>query len=105
MPADRFYLSVAPYLDTTHDCHFHSLTSCRGELSRAEVEVTVRYDASGDIVLQQRWATHDDGFIGLWLPRHVTGALSIEYQGRHATSAISTSRDDHATCLTTMRLT
>ena len=30
MPEDAFYVSVAPYLDTTHECYFHSLTTCAG---------------------------------------------------------------------------
>jgi hypothetical protein len=33
LPDDEFYLSVAPYLEQTHDCYFHSLTTCRGELA------------------------------------------------------------------------
>src|SRR5690606_18913293 len=27
LPTDRFYLSIAPYLQGTHECHFHSLTT------------------------------------------------------------------------------
>src|SRR5690554_5808136 len=33
MPQDSFYLSVAPYVDQTHDCFYHSLTTCQGELT------------------------------------------------------------------------
>ncbi|HLR96587.1 MAG TPA: CueP family metal-binding protein [Jiangellaceae bacterium] len=28
LPEDEFYLSLAPYLQQAHDCHFHSLTTC-----------------------------------------------------------------------------
>ncbi|MGC0144353.1 MULTISPECIES: hypothetical protein [unclassified Pseudactinotalea] len=27
LPEDEFYLSLAPYLQQAHDCHFHSLTT------------------------------------------------------------------------------
>lgn len=29
---DEFYVSVTPYLEQTHDCFFHSRTTCLGEL-------------------------------------------------------------------------
>ena len=45
LPEDRFYLSVAPYVNQTHDCYFHSLTTCQGELAGEDVEVTIVDDA------------------------------------------------------------
>lgn len=105
MPADRFYLSVAPYLNHSHDCHFHSLTTCRGELSRVAVDITVRDEMTGAVVLHQERVTYDNGFVGLWLPRDITGTLTIDYHGRRATSVFSTRGADDPTCLTTMRLT
>src|SRR5690554_786851 len=41
IPDDLFYLSIAPYVDATHECHFHSLTTCAGELRNVPVRVTV----------------------------------------------------------------
>ena len=41
LPEDSFYLSIAPYVEQTHECHFHSLTTCLGELSNQNVHVTV----------------------------------------------------------------
>src|SRR5699024_9536909 len=32
MPEDRSYVSVAPFVSQTHDCYYHSLTTCVGEL-------------------------------------------------------------------------
>ena len=104
MPDDEFYLSVAPYRAQTHDCVFHSLTTCRGELSGRDVEVTVTDDQTGQVMLDDTRTTFDNGFIGLWLPRDTTGTLTIRYEGTEATSPISTGEDD-LTCLTTMRLT
>ena len=40
MPDDTFYLSVAPYEAETHDCTFHSLTTCLGEMPGESVDVT-----------------------------------------------------------------
>ncbi|MDV8001417.1 CueP family metal-binding protein [Rhodococcus sp. IEGM 1408] len=103
MPDDEFYLSVAPYRAFTHDCFFHSLTTCLGELGREPVQVTVTDDATGRTVLDERRTTFDNGFVGLWLPRDLTGTLTIEHDGRAASSPISTGGDD-LTCLTTMEL-
>ena len=104
MPDDEFYLSVAPYREQTHDCVFHSLTTCRGELSQQDVEVTVTDDETGQVVLDDTRTTFDNGFVGLWLPRDTTGTLTIRHDGGEATSPVSTGEDD-LTCLTTMRLT
>lgn len=105
MPDDEFYLSIAPYLTSTHDCHFHSLTTCRGELANATVDVTVRDDATGKTLAQGSEKTFDNGFLGLWLPRGITATVTIDYQGRQSEKTISTTGDDDATCLTTMQLT
>ena len=35
MPDDKFYLSIAPFVDSTHDCFFHSLGTCQASWSRA----------------------------------------------------------------------
>lgn len=104
MPEDRFYLSVAPYQQRTHDCYFHSLTTCLGELSEEEVQVTVTDDDTGQTIVDDTYTTYDNGFIGLWLPRDVTGALTIEHDGTSATAPIATGEDD-LTCLTSMQLT
>src|SRR5690606_18291896 len=39
IPEDRFYVSIAPYVSQTHDCYYHSLTTCVGELSQQEVDL------------------------------------------------------------------
>ena len=30
LPDNQTYVSIAPYLTSTHDCFYHSLTTCRG---------------------------------------------------------------------------
>jgi hypothetical protein len=104
LPDDRFYLSIAPYVEGTHECHFHSLTTCRGELSGADIHVTVRDAATGDVLVSGPRTAFDNGFVGLWLPRGITADVTIGYQGRQAQATASTAGNDAATCLTTMRL-
>lgn len=105
LPADEFYVSLAPYVDTTHPCHFHSLTTCRGELSDRTVDLTVRDRASGAVILDGSRTTFDNGFVGVWLPRDIDVDVTIGYEGRHASASVSTSGADAATCVTTLHLT
>lgn len=103
LPADRFYVSVAPYVNQTHECFFHSLTTCRGELGGEVVTVRVVDDAGGVLVDEER-TTFANGFVGIWLPRDVTGTIEITQSGRTGVVDFSTGADG-ATCVTTLRLT
>nr|NLI50756.1 hypothetical protein [Propionibacterium sp.] len=103
LPADRFYLSIAPYLTTTHDCFDHNLASCKGELAGRTFHVTVR-DAAGATLVDRDATAYGNGFAGLWLPRGITGTLTVTYEGKSATAAIATGAGD-PTCLTTLKLT
>lgn len=97
-----FYLSVAPYVDQTHECHYHSLTTCRGELSNEDIGVRI-IDETGEVLVDEQVTTFDNGFVGFWLPRDVDGTIQITYDGLTAQSAFSASNDG-ATCLTTLQL-
>lgn len=103
LPDGRFYLSVAPYLEQTHDCFFHSLTTCTGELAGQDVDVTIT-DATGKALVDGKFTTYANGFVGFWLPRDITGTITVSADGRTATSPISTG-PDAPTCLTTLQLT
>ncbi|MFS4487740.1 CueP family metal-binding protein [Dietzia kunjamensis] len=103
MPDEQFYLAVAPYEDQTHDCLFHSLTTCLGEMAGEPVDITVT-DEAGQRVLDETRTAYDNGFVGLWLPRDLTGTLTVEYDGKSSTVPIATG-DDDLTCLTTAHLT
>lgn len=105
MPSDEFYLSLAPYVSQTHECHFHSLTTCLGELQNEEMRITVTDQDSDETIIDDTRTTYDNGFIGLWLPRGLTGTLTVEQDGKTATTPISTENDDDLTCLTSLRLT
>lgn len=103
LPEGRFYLSLAPYVDQTHDCYFHSLTTCTGELAGQPVEVTIT-DSTGKALVDGQFTTYANGFVGFWLPRDITGTITVSADGKTATSPISTG-PDAPTCLTTLQLT
>lgn len=104
LPKDKFYLSFAPYIDQTHDCYFHSLTTCTAELSNKDFDVTITDTATGEAVVNETLTSFDNGFIGVWLPKGIEAELSVQYEGKSASAGISTISDDDATCLTTLQL-
>lgn len=100
---DEFYLSMAPYVDSTHDCFYHSLTTCQGELVEEELDVTIT-DSEGQVLVEDTVTTYPNGFVGFWLPREIQATVEVSYDGRTATAEIGTGEEDK-TCLTTMQLT
>ncbi|TRY17648.1 hypothetical protein FOJ82_10175 [Tessaracoccus rhinocerotis] len=104
MPEDRFYLSFAPYVSQTHDCYFHSLTTCTGELQNTAVQVLVTDNETGETVLDEALTTYDNGFLGLWLPRDLDATLTVTSDGLSASTVVSTDDPEDPTCLTTLQL-
>lgn len=106
LPLDAgFHLSIAPYVQQTHDCFHHSLTTCRGELADTEVTVKVTDDATGEVLVDEPMTTYENGFVAMWLPADVKGTVEITTaDGLRGTQQISTG-EDGATCLTTLQLT
>lgn len=102
LTADKFYLSIAPYVNQTHDCFNHNLASCKGEMANQTIHVTIT-DATGATMLDQDVTTFANGFAGLWLPRDAKGTLTVNAQGKTVTTQISTGPND-PTCLTTLKL-
>ncbi|QVQ51377.1 CueP family metal-binding protein [Spiractinospora alimapuensis] len=103
VPDDLFYVSVAPYVDQTHECYFHSLTTCLGELRDEEVEVTITDDATGEVLVEETTTTFDNGFVGYWLPRDIDATISAAHDGKSGELQIATG-DEDPTCLTELRL-
>lgn len=99
LPKDSFYLSFAPYENSTHPCGFHSLNSCRGELVNVVVHVTIT-DEKGEVILDDNMETMDNGFIGVWLPRDINANIQVAYNSKLANAPITTFADSE-TCLTT----
>ncbi len=104
MPKDKFYVSFAPYVDQTHECYFHSLTTCTGEMSAQDVHVKVTNKESGEVLIDEERQTQQNGFVGMWLPRDIEATLDVSQDGKSASASLSTSKDDDLTCLTTMQL-
>lgn len=103
LPDQEFYLSVAPYVEQTHECYFHSLTTCRGELAGEEIHVRVVQQDTGEALVDQVTRTFDNGFVGFWLPSGIEATITVEYEEYAAAADIATGPDD-PTCLTTLHL-
>ncbi|TKI04506.1 hypothetical protein FCN80_17830 [Martelella alba] len=99
---DKFYLSFAPYLNQTHPCFNHSLTSCRGELGNTAFNVNIT-DQTGKVILNRTMTSYRNGFVGVWLPRNITGTLKVTYNGMTASTPIATTSDSQ-TCVTGLQL-
>lgn len=102
VPDGQFYLSVAPYVETTHECFNHSLTTCQGELTETDVDVTIT-DEDGEVLVDGVRTTFANGFVGFWLPRDIEGTVSVEYDGKSGAVDFATGAES-PTCLTTLQL-
>lgn len=100
---DEFYLALAPYVDQTHECYYHNLATCQGELVGEDIDVTITTD-DGEVLVDETATTYDNGFVGFWLPRDITGTIEVTHDGRSVTAPIATGPDD-PTCVTTLQLT
>lgn len=105
MPAGEFYLSVAPYVAQTHECYFHSLTTCVGELRNEPIDVTITNADTGEVLVDGTEVTYDNGFIGFWVPADISAEITIDHDGRSATEVLPTTSADDRTCVTTLQLT
>lgn len=103
MPDETVYVSIAPFREQTHECHFHSLTTCLGELSDTEVRVIVTAE-DGTILVDETRSTEDNGFIGIWVPRGIEATLTVESQGLTGTVPLSTTSPGDRTCVTDLQL-
>ncbi len=103
IPEDQFYLSLAPYVDQTHECFHHSLTTCQGELAAKDVQVEVRDDTNDTVLVEDTLTTFDNGFVGIWLPRDIEGTIRVTYDGKSGEVDFATD-DDAPTCLTTLKM-
>lgn len=104
LPENLTYVSIAPYLNQTHDCFYHSLTTCRGELGNEQIKVKITDEASGEVLVNEETTTFDNGFVGFWLPDDAEGIIEVTYRGYAGTTEFATT-DDGATCVTDLRLT
>lgn len=102
LPENEFFVSIAPYVETTHPCEIHNLTSCQGELVEEEFDVYIE-DTEGNVVMDETVTSMENGFIDLWLPKDETFHVVIEHGEKVAEQEITTFAGDD-TCITTMQL-
>lgn len=102
LPDDEFFVSIAPYISYTHPCEFHSLTGCQGELMNEEMDVKIT-DEDGEVHVDEKLTTLENGFLDFWLPRDKNYSLEINYDGKKVESNFSTFEND-STCLTDLQL-
>ena len=103
IPGEEMYVSIAPYVEQTHECYYHNLSSCQGELVGEDLDVTITSD-DGEVLVDETVTTYDNGFVGFWLPRDIEGTIEVEFDGRSVTAPIATGPED-PTCVTTLQLT
>lgn len=103
LSTDQFYLSVAPYQTRTHECYFHNLGTCQGEMSREKVKVTIT-DKAGTVLVDEEATTYANGFAGFWIPKNTSGTVKITADGKTGETPFN-SGPEGATCVTTLQLT
>lgn len=99
---DEFYLSIAPYASQTHECFYHSLATCRGEMAAEQVHVKI-VDEAGTVLVDEDVTTYANGFVGFWLPKDIKGEVTVTADGKTGTVPFATGPQD-ATCLTTLKV-
>ena len=102
LAADSMVIAAAPYINYTHPCAIHAISSCQAELANEPIQVTV-IDESGQTVKQKETTTMDNGFVELWLPRGSQYTLHFEARGRSVETTART-YSDSPTCLTNLQL-
>ena len=102
LPDDEFYLSIAPFVETTHECYYHSLATCQGEMVEQDVTVPITDDA-GAVLVDEAATTYPNGFVGFWVPRNISGTIEVT-AGDLSGSVPFGSSDGDPTCITTLQL-
>lgn len=99
---DEFYLSIAPYETSTHDCYYHNVGTCQGELAGEDIHVTITTN-EGEVLVDEDATTYANGFVAFWIPKDVTGTIVVTKDGKTARSPFSSDAEG-ATCVTTLPL-
>jgi hypothetical protein len=102
IPGDEMYVSIAPYVDQTHECFYHALGGCQGEMVDEDVHVTITAD-DGSVLVDEDVTTYANGFVGFWLPRDTTGTVQVTAGDRTGETPFDTT-DEGPTCITTLQL-
>lgn len=102
VPNDMMIVSIAPYINKTHECATHYMSSCDAELKNEDMKITAA-NAGGKIFINKIMKTGPTGFLDLWLPRNQEITIVVSAKGKKATGKIYTYRNSK-TCETTLKL-
>lgn len=102
LPDDVMMVSIAPYINKTHECSTHYMSSCDAEMKSTKVKI-VAVTAGGKTLINKTMKTAPTGFLDLWLPRNQAINITVSAKGKRATGKIFTNRDSK-TCETTLKL-
>ncbi|MDI6742885.1 MAG: CueP family metal-binding protein [Smithella sp.] len=102
LPDDVMMVSIAPYIDKTHECITHYMSSCDAEMKNINVKI-LAVTAAGKTLINKTMKTAPTGFLDLWLPRNQVIHITVSAKGKSATGKIFTNRDSK-TCETTLKL-
>ena len=102
LPDDQMIVSIAPYVNKTHPCATHTMSSCKGELRNTLIEVKA-VAAGGRVLINESIMSPFTGFVDLWLPRNQEITLYVSALGKKATGKIDTYRNSK-TCDSTLKL-
>lgn len=103
LPEDEFRLSIAPYLTDTHECFYHSLTTCVGELRDEDFHVTITDEATAKVLFDSDITTFENGFFDVTLPAGLDITVLIDDGERSVELPLGTQAED-PTCVTTSQL-
>jgi len=102
LPDDEMIVSIAPYINKTHTCTTHYISSCDAELKNTNIKI-LAVTAGGKTLINKTMKTAPTGFLDLWLPRNQDINITVSAKGKSATGRIFTNRDSK-TCETTLKL-
>lgn len=57
----------------------------------------------GEVIVDEKLTTLENGFIDLWLPRNEAFIVEMSYDGKSVTGDLTTFEED-GTCITTLQL-
>ncbi|MDQ0360452.1 CueP family metal-binding protein [Breznakia pachnodae] len=99
---DLFYVSFAPYIYKTHDCFYHSLTSCQGELVNEQIHILI-VNEKDNVIFDDNVTTNANGFYGVWLEKDKSYTINIQ-KDEAVGAAVFETDEESPTCITTIKL-
>src|SRR5699024_7427672 len=93
LPEDELFVSIAPFVNETHECTIHSLTGCKGEMVDEDSDIHIE-NLLGEVILDEKKQTEANGFVDSWSTREDRYDVTIIQYGKETSSDIYTFDDD-----------